>query len=180
LAALAVDKVFDLCLLKTGNGGTFGVSRYRYSSDRERVDNITDWALDQFRAHYERGKTPKHHISKDAIFHYVYGVLHDPIYREKYVQNLKREFPRIPFYADFWCWAEWGEKLMALHIGYDLDRQLINRHWQAAARRLPLLVGSGRHSLRAQRSDGPKHSRSSCATLLKRLGMCARPFCRSN
>lgn len=111
LAALAVDKVFDLCLLKTGNGGTFGVSRYRYSSDRERVDNITDWALDQFRAHYERGKTPKHHISKDAIFHYVYGVLHDPIYREKYVQNLKREFPRIPFYADFWCWAEWGEKL---------------------------------------------------------------------
>jgi predicted helicase len=119
LAALAVDKVFDLCLLKTGNGGTFGVSRYRYSSDRERVDNITDWALDQFRAHYERGKTPKHHISKDAIFHYVYGVLHDPIYREKYVQNLKREFPRIPFYADFWCWAEWGEKLMALHIGYE-------------------------------------------------------------
>jgi predicted helicase len=45
--------------------------------------------------------------------------LHDPIYREKYLQNLKREFPRIPFYADFWRWADWGERLMALHIDYE-------------------------------------------------------------
>jgi hypothetical protein len=41
------------------------------------------------------------------------------MYREKYALNLKHEFPRIPFYADFWRWDEWGEKLMALHIGYE-------------------------------------------------------------
>ena len=58
-------------------------------------------------------------ITKDDIFHYVYGVLHDPAYREKYAINLKREFPRIPFDPDFWAWAEWGERLMALHIGYE-------------------------------------------------------------
>ena len=58
-------------------------------------------------------------ITKEAIFHYCYAVLHDPLYREKYAQNLKREFPRIPFYADFWQWADWGEQLMALHIGYE-------------------------------------------------------------
>jgi len=58
-------------------------------------------------------------ISKDAIFHYVYAVLHDPLYREKYAQNLKREFPRIAFYADFWRWADWGATLMGLHIGYE-------------------------------------------------------------
>jgi len=58
-------------------------------------------------------------ITKDAIFHYVYAVLHDPLYREKYAQNLKREFPRIPFYEDFWRWADWGESLMALHVGYE-------------------------------------------------------------
>jgi predicted helicase len=58
-------------------------------------------------------------MTKDAIFYYVYGVLHDPVYRERYVLNLRREFPRIPFYADFRRWAEWGEKLMALHIGYE-------------------------------------------------------------
>ena len=73
----------------------------------------------QFRTQYEKNKTPKRPITKDAIFHYVYGVLHDPVYREKYGQNLKRELPRIPFYSDFWKWAEWGEKLMALHIGYE-------------------------------------------------------------
>ena len=73
----------------------------------------------QFHAQYEKNENPKRPITKNAIFHYVYGVLHDPIYREKYVQNLKREFPRIPFYADFWKWAELGEKLMALHIGYE-------------------------------------------------------------
>ena len=46
-------------------------------------------------------------------------MLHDPVYREKYAQNLKREFPRIPFYPDFWCWADWGAELMQLHIGFD-------------------------------------------------------------
>jgi predicted helicase len=95
------------------------VCRWRYSDSGERLDNITDKALDQFRAHYEAGKKAKRQITTDAIFHYVYGVLHDAIYREKYAQNLKRDFPRIPFYADFWRWAEWGEKLMALHIGYE-------------------------------------------------------------
>lgn len=58
-------------------------------------------------------------ITKDDIFHYVYGVLHDPVYRETYQQNLKREFPRIPFYPDFWAWAGWGKRLMELHIGYE-------------------------------------------------------------
>ena len=77
------------------------------------MDNVTDWALEQFRA--QEGDQS---ITKDAIFHYVYGVLHDPIYREKYAQNLKSELPRIPFYLDFWRWAGWGERLMGLHIGY--------------------------------------------------------------
>ena len=58
-------------------------------------------------------------VTKDAIFHYVYGVLHDPIYREKYALDLKREFPRIPFYPDFRQWADWGKRLMGLHIGYE-------------------------------------------------------------
>ena len=94
----------------------------RLSEDGERHDNITDWALKQFASHYadETGKGKvAGKITKEAIFHYCYAVLHDPLYREKYAQNLKREFPRIPFYAGFWRWAEWGEQLMALHIGYE-------------------------------------------------------------
>jgi predicted helicase len=33
--------------------------------------------------------------------------------------NLKREFPRLPFYDNFVQWATWGKALMELHIGYE-------------------------------------------------------------
>ncbi|PPD42892.1 MAG: DNA methyltransferase [Methylocystis sp.] len=105
--------------LAAASDGFQCIARYRYLSDNSRVDNITDWGLNEFTAHYKKLKRP---ITKDAIFHYVYAVLHDPIYREKYALNLKREFPRIPFYRDFWRWADWGEKLMALHIGYESEK----------------------------------------------------------
>lgn len=91
--------------------------RYRYTPSGEQIDNITDWALKKFRDHY--ASVGGAAITKDDIFHYVYGVLHDPAYRDKYAVNLKREFPRIPFYPDLPKWAAWGEKLMALHIGYE-------------------------------------------------------------
>ncbi len=58
-------------------------------------------------------------ISKEDIFHYTYAVLHNPTYRSKYALNLKREFPRIPFYDDFFKWAAWGKTLMSLHINYE-------------------------------------------------------------
>jgi predicted helicase len=111
---LAVDGIADLHFGAAVDAYQ-QVPRFRFSGG-ERIDNITDWALDQFRAHYEAREAAKPPITKDAIFYYVYGVLHHPTYREKYALNLKREFPRIPFYDDFWCWAEWGERLMALHI----------------------------------------------------------------
>lgn len=93
---------------------TNGLPRYRYTKSGERIDNITDWALNKFVAEYG-----KKGVTKDAIFHYVYAVLHDPVYRETYALNLKREFPRIPFYPDFAQWAAWGETLMTMHIGYE-------------------------------------------------------------
>jgi len=87
---------------------------YRYSESGERVENITDWALEQFRAHYGERK-----IQKKDIFHYVYAVLHNPAYRKKYELDLKREFPRVPFFDDFWQWAAWGKRLMDLHLNYE-------------------------------------------------------------
>lgn len=66
---------------------------YVYDEDgSNRRENITDWALQQFQAHYADES-----ISKWDIFHYVYAVLHSPVYRAEYAENLKRDLPRIPF-----------------------------------------------------------------------------------
>jgi predicted helicase len=119
LAALAVDRPFDLGMMKKGNGGTNqGVGRYRYNKEGNRVDNVTDWALKQFEDRY--GKAPS--ITKDGIFAYVYAVLNDPVYRETYARNLKRDIPRIPLYPDFQRWRDWGQALLDLHIGYEAAR----------------------------------------------------------
>ncbi|TAD75510.1 MAG: DNA methyltransferase [Oscillatoriales cyanobacterium] len=87
---------------------------YCYDTDGNRTDNITDWGLTQFQNHYGDLK-----ITKENIFHYTYAVLHHPAYRTKYEINLKREFPRLPFYADFHQWATWGKTLMDLHLNYE-------------------------------------------------------------
>lgn len=93
------------------------VGLYQFDNEGDRIDNITDWAFEQFTQHYHGHDGDP--ITKEAIFHYCYAVLHDPVYRQKYAQNLKREFPRIPLYPDFWRWAHWGAQLMALHIGFE-------------------------------------------------------------
>lgn len=102
---------------------------YTYSQDGTRNDNITDWAMAQFREHYE-----DQNIGKEDIFHYVYGVLHNPAYRKKYEQNLKRSLPRIPFYEDFWQWTAWGKGLMDLHIGFETVDPYPLTRWDALAR----------------------------------------------
>jgi len=112
--ALSVDGVPDLHLVGAA-AAAICISRHRYSKEGTRLDNITDWALKQFTDRY--GKAAG--ISKDDIFAYVYAVLHDPVYRQTYALNLKREFPRVPLYPDFRRWRDWGQRLLDLHIGYE-------------------------------------------------------------
>ena len=88
---------------------------YTYAEDgSNQRENITDWALEQFRTHYHDDR-----ISKWDIFHYVYATLHHPQYREKYAANLRRELPRIPFAPDFHGFAAAGAKLAELHVNYE-------------------------------------------------------------
>ena len=79
-----------------------------------RRDAITDEALNDFQAHYNDKS-----ITKEDIFYYVYGVLHSKTYRKKYADDLKKEWPRIPFAPDFWAFSEAGRKLGALHTGFE-------------------------------------------------------------
>lgn len=122
LVLLAVNKVSDLNFC--ARGGT-GFPLYKYDADGNKHNNITDWGLCQFTSHYKNEK-----ITKEDIFYYTYAVLHNPEYRKKYELNLKREFPRLPFYNDFFKWVSWGKQLMELHINYEtvapFDLQIID------------------------------------------------------
>ena len=105
---------------------------YTYDEDgTNRRENITDWALAEFRNRYSDDT-----ITKWDIFHYTYGLLHHPTYRKKYQANLKRDLPHIPtplasnppisplikgagIAADFWGFANAGAQLADLHVNYE-------------------------------------------------------------
>jgi predicted helicase len=152
-----------------GSRGTQMFALYRYDSNGNRTDNITEWALQLFQEHYQQIEpsspvcyanspevreefkietaAPKP-ITKEAIFHYVYAVLHNPAYRKKYELNLKREFPRIPLYENFWQWAKWGEQLMNLHINYETAAPYPLQQKEIATKEHP------KAKLRAIKEDG--------------------------
>ena len=109
--ALMVDVIPDLHI--TGDSQCFPF--YTYDEDgTNRQENITDWALAEFRDHYGDDT-----ISKWDIFHYNYALLHHPTYCEKYQANLKRDLPHIPFAEDFWGFTQAGAQLADLHVNYE-------------------------------------------------------------
>ena len=58
-----------------------------------------------------------------ALFDYIYAVLHSPGYRERYKEFLKIDFPRIPYPTDwekFRDLVEKGEELRLLHLMEDI------------------------------------------------------------
>ena len=108
---LMIDVIPDFHL--TGDSQCFPF--YTYNEDgTNRRENITDWALAEFRTHYDDDT-----ITKWDIFHYNYGLLHHPTYREKYEMNLKRDLPHIPFAENFWGFVNAGAALADLHVHYE-------------------------------------------------------------
>lgn len=80
---------------------------------REKTPNIDKKVLESLQESF--GKT----VTPEAFLYYVYAVLYSSIYREKYYEYLKINFPRIPFtsdYALFRQMAELGERLKNLHL----------------------------------------------------------------
>lgn len=73
-----------------------------------------------------------------ALFDYIYAVLHSPSYRERYKEFLKIDFPRIPYPTDwekFRDLAELGEELRQLHLMEDLPSKTgVNFLWLAQCR----------------------------------------------
>ena len=79
------------------------------------TDNITDWALERYRATY-CDRT----IAKEDIFYYTYGVLHSPGFRAKYRNFLVRGIPNIPMAPDFRAFERGGRALAELHLNFEM------------------------------------------------------------
>ena len=70
---------------------------YTYKEDgTARTENITEWALKAFQEKY-----PGQGIGKWDIFHYIYGILHHPGYREKYAEQSEARPSAHPVRAGF-------------------------------------------------------------------------------
>ncbi|MEK6552461.1 MAG: type ISP restriction/modification enzyme, partial [Bacteroidota bacterium] len=85
--------------------------------------NISPEIFDLLRKNFKRGSTP------EQILYYIYAVLYSNIYRKKYAEFLKIDFPRIPFTKDYKLFiklGKLGEHLAELHLlkSKDLEKQI--------------------------------------------------------
>jgi hypothetical protein len=79
----------------------------------QREINIDEDLFDKFKTAYKTGPKP------EAILCYIYSILYSNIFRQKYAEFLKSDFPRIPFCSDaglFKRLAKLGSNLVDLHL----------------------------------------------------------------
>lgn len=94
--------------------GTVNAPLYFYE-DGEKKINITDYALKEFQKKYKENAT------YENIFAYCHAILSSPKYQKKYEENLKIDYPRIPFYSSkvFNKFVELGKRLIKLQTEFD-------------------------------------------------------------
>lgn len=81
-------------------------------------DGITDFILNLAKETYGRNNS----ITKEDIFYYVYGFLHNTEYLTKFSSDLKKMTPRIPLvrsFSDFKVYSQVGRELSELHLNYE-------------------------------------------------------------
>jgi predicted helicase len=79
----------------------------------ERTANVPALIFEKLKTRYQKDVTP------EEIFYYVYAVFHSNIYRTRYSQFLRSDFPRVPFtedYQTFKSLSEIGQNLVSLHL----------------------------------------------------------------
>ena len=119
--SLVANKLISLDFLEH----TQMFSLYTYNTTQE--DNISHWALEQFKNHYRKK------ITKEDIFYYVYAVLNTPYYIKKYEIELTRSLPRIPLYSNFSTFVKLGKQLVDLHTNFDTIAPYKNLQFHTSA-----------------------------------------------
>jgi predicted helicase len=83
------------------------------NSPESKTSNIKKEVIDLLSSSYENP------VSPEEIFYYIYAVLYSNVYRQKYLEFLKIDFPRIPFtknYELFKKLSEIGKQLIDIHL----------------------------------------------------------------
>ena len=81
--------------------------------DKDKIPNIDKTVYEKLNKTYKKKLTP------EEILHYIYAVFYSNIYREKYAEFLKIDFPCVPFTADYKVFskmADLGKQLTDLHL----------------------------------------------------------------
>ena len=126
-SVLVSDKIIDQCAIgnKSAGAGISYIAPLNLYADKEKKDlfshrkgigkqpNIYPKILSAFSKVFKEEPTP------EEIFYYIYGTFYSNIYRTKYGEFLKTEFPRIPFTRDLKLFSKmgvYGKKLVDLHL----------------------------------------------------------------
>jgi predicted helicase len=121
--AFVTENIIDLNLFYRGGEQLFPLYIYPSSDknhlfeesagQKEKSPNLNSNLIKQL------NKTYKINVTPEQIFYYIYSVLFSNIYREKYAEFLKIDFPRIPFTANYDLFIkmnELGKQLLNLHL----------------------------------------------------------------
>ncbi|MDR0751831.1 MAG: DEAD/DEAH box helicase family protein [Christensenellaceae bacterium] len=87
-----------------------------YENGIKKHDGISDYFLNLTKNKYSED------ISKDDIFYYVYGILHNRNYATTFKDDLQIALPRIPLVdslVDFKTYVKAGRELANLHLNYE-------------------------------------------------------------
>ncbi|MEK6766352.1 MAG: type ISP restriction/modification enzyme [Planctomycetota bacterium] len=132
--SLVSEQIVDLHILETAHASAYVFPLYLYpernnpkkrSSSRTMMlfepkadynlkkPNLSKDLLEQLAISFKKEPIP------EQIFFYIYAVLYSNIYRAKYAEFLKIDFPRIPFTKDFKLFqkvSDLGKELTDLHL----------------------------------------------------------------
>jgi len=95
------------------NPGNFILLFDKKEEYKVKTPNFKQKFLENINATYKKKITP------EEIFNYIYAILYASLYREKYIEFLKIDFPRIPFTSDYRAFeklSDLGGKLVELHL----------------------------------------------------------------
>lgn len=125
------DKISDLNLFSRGGGLVCPLYIYEDATNQgsilrynKRVPNLNIKHVEHFasciKSNYTFEKSfPIENFSPIDILDYIYAVLHSNIYRKKFKEFLKADFPRVPYPRDsetFWALVKLGEKVRKVHL----------------------------------------------------------------